>query len=165
MQVVLEKEKGCHFSNHYFVQTLSLWPTSSIVAQTDRIHSASPGFLSQIPNHIWGAILVGGRRQDYRRTSVTSPGEASRSRGRDTWQWPGALELLGRKFKSIRKSHFPATFLPTAQASAAAHVYGWKGPKGGNWRHCMQLVNPGDEGSKASETETSQPCKEHGTSL
>lgn len=68
--------------------------------------------------------------KDYKRTRITSPGEARESRGRDPWQRPEALELVSKKLNSIRKSHFPAMLLPRAQVFATASVSRWKAPKG-----------------------------------
>lgn len=163
MQVVSEKEKGCHFSNHYFVHPLSLWPASTILAQADMIPSASLGLSSQIPNCIWGAALCGDRR--LQKNQNNKPRRSQRVKRERHLAMARNLGAIGQEVQEHQEISFLCHVPAQGTAFAAASMCRWNGPRGRNERHCMQLVGSWDEGNKASEREINQPCGEHRTSL
>ena len=71
----------------------------------------------------------------------------------------------GQEVQEHQEISFPCHVPAQGTAFAAASMCGWNRPRGRNERHCMQLVSPWDEGSKASEREINQPWGNTGPAL
>lgn len=135
MQVVLEKEKGCHFSNQYSVPLLSLQPTSTVLAQANTILSASPGLPFKPPTSSVSYLrssAVGRQKARRQKSRNNKPRRSQQGRGERQTLFNGQERGSDRQEVQARhKIPFPCHVPPHGAGACCCESVGWKGQEEG----------------------------------
>lgn len=135
MQVVLEKEKGCHFLNQYFVPPLSLGPTSAVLARAARSSQLHPACRFKSPTSgvsYLRSSAVGRQKARRQKSRNNKPRRSQRDRGERRTLCNGQERGSdGQEVQVRHKIPFPCHVPPHGAGACRCESVGWKGQEEG----------------------------------